>query len=346
MFDWVKRFLQFGDEARRTEYGDVGGIRDQAKPDSKPTLLLASAARIRSTAFAQAEVLGADDLGVVNWHELLYETFYNLYMEGRAFWRFRADNDGRPVIDCLSPNSVRRQGQMYAWDNLGRTELIDPMAMIMFTRYIKVRRAVDRLKLLMQTENAIYAGLAKASSDMAIRPRYVLTRPESPPPPPGKWGDLNKQVAEAMSSGVAVVHGNNTLTAMPISRDVQTPADLNEVRRAISADAGVPAPYLSSPDNQTYANLQALDVWFWGGTIIPEARTLSGQVRQQGIRLQPQGSRPYPTGLLRDFRLSYNAVPALRVQLEQQARAFAMLTRGGMEVDEARSLSGLDADAE
>ena len=170
---------------------------------------------------------------------------------------------------------------------------------------------------------------------MATKPRYWLHLKNARPPKNETESDaLNKRLSKAMGSVVAPTFGEEMLDVMPITRDEQTPSDINEVRRWLSADSGVPPPLLGSPDSQTFANLGSLLEAFWEVTVLPEAGRIAAAVRQQGV--------------LPNLEITYDASPAMMPQKlrqaelrQKQAAAFGNLMRSGLTPEASLILSGL-----
>ena len=327
-------YIGFG--SQQSTFGQTTGVAPQSDPPFSPPILLNAAAAFRAEAVSEGEVVNAARVGMLNWKECLYQTEYSLYMQGCAYWRYRTGVDGRFLIDLLEPTSVSVRRDGYYFEG----ERIPPSEMVAFRRFISPPRAVDRLMQVSAIERSALSAIEKANKDMATKPRYWLhLKNARPPKTEEESAALNTRLAKAMGSVVAPTFGEEMLDVMPITRDEQTPSDINEVRRWIASDSGVPPPLLGSPDSQTFANLGTLVNTFWTVIILPEAARIASAVRQQGV--------------LPDFDINYSAAAALGQQrLERadlrnkQAAAFKQLRGAGVDWMPALKLSGLAAEWE
>ena len=334
--NWLKRYLTT--QSTRAEFG-VAAAQDPlfSEPVSTPTPLVNAAAQERAKAVSQARVDGVAELAPMNWRDILFQTELDLYLEGQAFWRIVERPDGLLRIDALAVNAVRAVngvvggvndfggGVYYRDSRTGREASVAFADLVFFNRYIKPARAIDRLQDAMLLERAT---LKRMTKDLATLPLYHLHLPHVATPK----DEDDASAVRAVGKDVVITYRNEELNALNIPVNRQDALDLNEVRRLIAADSKVPPPLLASPDNQTYANLQALVRQFWTGEIVPEGMSIAGQVKQHGR--------------IPDFALDYTRVPAMRYELSQQAEAYRRLRQGGMDEADARRLAGFDTDAE
>ena len=326
----ITRFLS-GFGAQRTSYGRPMRVQEVATPVTQVTPTVNAAARELGRAISQAEVIGTGELVPMDWADILYRTTTDLYLEGCAYWHFVEGVEG-VSLDIPQPGTISETSQGYWYTEFSR--VIPSYDLIAFRSYHNPARAVDRLQTAMQVENNTWAGINRAAKDSAFRPRYKMGLPirqlSDENDEIASRKEVNEKVTATMDSAVATLWEyedgeQETLEPMQIPRDTQTPSDLNEVRRIVAQDSGVPPPLLGSPDAQTYSNLESLLTSFWVLTITPLAHSYVSKVRAHGR--------------LPLFDLNLQDSPAMLPQLVQRSAAFRSLVReNGMTPQEARDV--------
>ena len=151
-----------------------------------------------------------------------------------------------------------------------------------------------RLRDAIKVELAAVSGQAQASQN-AARPRLHIAIDHKNRRPAvdralnnadGDTSGIAKDVQETLSAltnaDVVPTYAGETLNVLNYSADTQFGLVLNNIAQLVSADSGIPAPFLASTENLTFANIVQLTRVMYESVIIPLGKEFADVIRRRG----------------------------------------------------------------
>lgn len=335
---WVGRFLGYERYGVSTfSTAPQRSMLTQPLLETKSILLLAAAQK-RATAVSSGIVRGVDKVEDVGWNRIIWITEFEVYLNGCAYLRLRerfitADMPVAFEVSVYRNGQILRQKDGNYKDAI-KGELIPASEIAAIESLLSPPKATQRLATILKLEGQTYKAWNSVQTDI-VKPRYVFTFPNQQSPETKAEADENRTALNNSLTYEAIpIYGENSVAALPVPKDEHSAGQMEEWRRIISADSGVPAQELGSPNSAQYANLITLQRAFYEDTIMSEVRLIQEAVRRQGM--------------LPDFTIdisnhyAFNQSRAERaLERDRNALVFERLTRGGVDVDAALEMSGL-----
>ena len=316
-------------------YSTSPAAREFAVGELVTSPILNAAAHIRAGAVSGGNPIGVDGIqDRLDWRGLLYATERSLYLNGCAFWRIQRgrrapDMDAELTITLYQTLARNANGDYASVDGV-----IPPDEIVEMRGYENPLRAVARLKDILTLEAQILQGWG-ASAKAVVNPRYILTRPNTTPPANDAQVKAQRdRFEELLDSAVVPLFGEEMFAPLPAAADMDSIAKMNEVRRIVSMDSGVPSQLLGSPENAQYAQLTQIMRAFYEDTIRYEVERIGSAIRAQGA--------------LPDFAIDISGHYAVAETLREQAATQVLragvlkrLTDAGMPLAQALAISGV-----
>ena len=302
------------------------------------SILLRSAAQVRANAVSSGLVLGVEGVEDIGWHKAIFLSEWEVYLNGCVYWRIR-----RRFVAADMP--VRFEVNVYRYGQITRAsngdfkdattgETIPANEIAEIQSLLSPPRATERLKDILKLESGAYDAW-NALTGSIVKPTYVFTFPDSQMPKTPELANQDREnINNSLKWAAIPTYGNNAITALPSPKDEHTASLIEELRRAVSADSGVPAQQLGSPNSAQYANLGHLQRAFYEDVIGSEVRLIQEAVRRQGMLPE------FTIDLSNHY--AYNQSRAERaLELDRRALVYERLRRGETDQATALELSGL-----
>ena len=333
------------------------GVRVPMLERQVNSIILSAAIRRLGREVASARIDGIDDYPDYPFRSLLAATARTYYLDGGFYlWGRREMRPGleMPPVFTLIPRSAISPSP-YTFG--GRIPLNEPSAyrygdneipadeVAIVLTATQPYQADVRLADVVKVETAAIRGQAKASAN-AARPRLhvgIDTQARRPAiskavasgnDPNNVSGNLQSTINALAAGDIVATFAGETLSVLNYSADIQFAQTMNEVAQLVSADSGIPAPFLGSTENLTFANAVQLTRVMYESTIIPIAREIQDAIRAQGL---------FP-----EFTLDFSEHQAIlqteterALLTDRRATAFERFARGGIERDVALGLAGV-----
>ena len=311
--------------------------------ERQTSILLNSAAQIRGRALASGTVVGVDDIEGFDWHRLLLRTGMQLYLYDCAYWRVtkeparRGDQPPTLTIELYLPGRIRRQRDGTFMAPGG--ERVDPEEIVAIDAYQTPSDAKERLKMALEIETSLLKEWA-AQTLAVISPRFLFKSPDQDIPATTEQATAHKnRVQEMMQSAVITLYNEQDLLPISPQPDPESHVRIEEVRRLVAMDSGIPPQLLGTRLDSSHRNFETLMRHFYEDTVMHESRRVVSAVRAQGA--------------MPDFNITMDGHYALaqtRAEnasvLQMRALSYRHLTQGGMDAAQAAEFTGfVDADA-
>lgn len=116
--------------------------------------------------------------------------------------------------------------------------------------------------------------------DNALRSKAATTEATAQDAPAKS---VQRAIEAATGGNVLVTYAGEDAKILNYSADTQFGETINSITQMVSADSGIPAPFLASTENLTFANIVQLTRVMYESVIIPLAQEFAAAIRAQGI---------------------------------------------------------------
>ena len=300
--------------------------------------ILNAAAHIRAAAVSGGAPTGIDEVvDNLDWRNLLYLTERSIYIRGASYWHIEA---GRSAYDMDAALTITHYDSLIKNANgdykasVGVSKTIPAAEVVAITSPQNPPNAATRLTDALSLEAAILKGW-RASASAVVNPRYVYQQPAETPPRDTDEQKRQRDLFEGLlTTAVVPIYGEDIFAPLPAPTDTESLSKMNEVRRIVSMDSGVPAQLLGSPENAQYANLTNLFRGFYEQTVRYEVERIGSAVREQGALSD------FAIDISQHFSIA-QAQHELAATAVLRANALARLVSSGVGLDDALEMAGL-----
>ena len=303
------------------------------------SVLLNAAAQIRGRALASGMVEGVDEVEGFDWHRVLLLTGRNLYLYDRAYWRItreparQGDMPPTLTIEIYKEGDVRRQN-----DGTFRVgnEIAPPEEIVAIESYQEPSSASERLRKTLDIEKSLFTSW-DAQTNRIVEPRYIFRSPDnSIPSEPKKLEDHKKRIESGMRGPIFLLYENELLEAISPQADPESHARIEEVRRTVAVDSGIPPQLLGTKLDSSHRNFETLMRHFYEDVVLHEAKRVMSAVRAQGAF--PEFGIKFEDHYALAQTRSENAA-----ELRTRTLAARDLTQAGISPEDALEMVGLAA---
>ena len=324
------------------------------------SVLLQAALRRLGDEMSGARVLGVEDYPGIPWHEILGGMMRRYYLDGGWVLWFRPEMlpgsaDATLTITLFSPQDLQAVDgatglevtTSYTYEGI----TIRAEELVIYTTPASPAAATARLRNPLTLEGRVIQTQTNATA-RAGKPRWWVRRNNktrtSAAMDAQRAGAENQLAAEEAAFVAAVTSGEfvplqegEEIGAITLSADTQFGLLLNNLAQLYSADSGVPAPFLGSTDNLTFANIVQLTRSMHESVIQPRGRAFAAAIR---AHIGADGQPLFP-----DFALDFSDFNSVIATEKERAdlldkRATAAQRLAGIEDDRALRLAGIEDD--